>query len=108
MLEREAIVPLTRRYAAHCRTVLAALAAPLLLAACDDAESKPSESHTYRAHLYHGKDVAERKYLGQVRGISQCKMTVHRRAAEMGLKPHTYSYVCCWVNEGDACYAEHK
>ena len=88
--------------------VLAALATPLLLAACDEAASKPSESYTYRTHLYYGKDVAEHKYLGQVRGISQCKTTVHRRAAEMGLKPHTYSYICCWVNEGDACYAKHK
>lgn len=83
------------------------LALPLAPAACDEPETKPNESNTYNVHLYYGKDVGEYKYLGQVMGISQCKAKVHGEAAKMQLKPHTYQYICCWVNAGQACYEKH-
>lgn len=79
-----------------------------LLGACDEEQQKPTENNTYNVHLYYGKDVKEHKALGQVVGISRCKQAVHTRAAQMELKPHTYTYVCCWVNAGDACYQKHK
>lgn len=78
------------------------------LGACDEEQQKPTENNTYNVHLYFGKDVNEHKSLGQVVGISRCKQAVHTRAAEMGLKAHTYTYVCCWVNAGEACYQKHK
>ena len=80
----------------------------MLLAACDDEGSKPNESNTYNVHLYYGKSVSEHKFLGQVVGISSCKTTIHKTAAEMGLKPHSYTYVCCWLNAGDTCFQKHK
>ena len=85
-----------------------ALLGLLPLAGCDESQSKPTENNTYNVHLYYGKDVAEHKYLGQVIGISKCKTAIHTRAAEMRLKPHTYTYTCCWVNAGEACYEKHK
>ena len=49
------------------------------------------------------------KHLGSfsVVGISRCKTAVHTQAARMGLKPHSYSYDCCWVHAGEACYEKH-
>lgn len=79
-----------------------------MLSGCDETQSKPSESNTYNVHLYYGKDVSKHKYLGQVLGISRCKTAIHTRAAQMQLKPHTYSYACCWVNAGESCYEKHK
>ena len=80
----------------------------IALGACDEEQQKPTENNTYNVHLYFGKDVKEHKGLGQVVGISRCKQAVHTRAAAMGLKPHTYTYVCCWVHAGEACYQKHK
>lgn len=80
----------------------------LSLGACGEEEQKPTENNTYNVHLYYGKDVTDHKSLGQVVGISECKTKVHTTAAQMSLKPHSYSYVCCWVHAGDACYQKHK
>jgi hypothetical protein len=88
--------------------LLGALCGMTMLAGCDGEQSKPSENNTYNVHLYYGKDVKEHKALGQVLGISRCKTAVHTQAARMRLKPHTYSYVCCWVHKGEACYEKHK
>lgn len=98
----------SNRPAAASRPAAATLFVLLALAGCDDAQQKPNESNTYNVHLFYGKDVAEHKYLGQVRGISKCKTTVHAEAARMHLKGHTYRYDCCWVNAGKACYQKHK
>ena len=84
------------------------LVATVPLAACEAEAPAPNETNTYNVHLYYGKDVAEHKYLGQVVGISSCKTAIHKRAAEMQLRPHTYTYVCCWLNAGDVCYQKHK
>lgn len=93
-----------RRFAACCLTIATVVA----LAACDEPQQKPSESNTYNVYLYHGKNVSEQKYLGQVVGISRCQTAVHTEAAKMKLKGHSYSYACCWVNAGEACYQKHK
>lgn len=92
-----------------CRPVPAFCIAFLFaLGACDEEQQKPTENNTYNVHLYYGKDVKEHKSLGQVVGISRCKQAVHTRAAQMNLKPHTYTYACCWVHAGEACYEKHK
>lgn len=92
-----------------CRLVPVFCGALLIaLGACDEEQQKPTENNTYNVHLYFGKNVKEHKALGQVVGISRCKQAVHTRAAEMGLKPHSYTYVCCWVHAGEACYQKHK
>jgi hypothetical protein len=85
----------------------AILVIALALAGCDEEQHKPDETNTYNVHLYYGKDVKEHKALGQVVGISRCKTAVHTQAARMGLKPHSYSYDCCWVHAGEACYEKH-
>ncbi|MGH6912353.1 MAG: hypothetical protein ACREH3_01435 [Geminicoccales bacterium] len=86
----------------------AALSALLALGGCEEAPQKPSESNTYNVHLYYGTDMGEHKSLGQVRGISKCKTTVHAEAARMQLKGHSYRYVCCWVHAGEPCHQQHK
>lgn len=96
-----------RSVAARCAAT-AALVMLAALAACGEEEQKPNESNTYNVHLFYGKDVAEHKYLGQVRGISRCKTAVHAEAARMQLKGNTYKYDCCWVNAGKACFQKHK
>ena len=96
------------RYAARRITQAAVGIALLMLGACGDEDIKPSENNTYYVHLYYGKDVKEHKALGQVVGISGCKKAVHKRAAMMSLKPHTYRYECCLVYAGNACYQKHK
>ncbi len=100
---RSADKPGFRRLAAA-----SAIVALLACSGCGKEEHKPSEDNTYNVHLYYGKDVAQDKYLGEVVGISQCQMKVHSEAARMGLKGHTYSYACCWVHNGEACYEKHK
>ena len=100
--------PSIRPSAARRLLAAAALSVPLTLAACDDAEQKPSESNTYNVHLYYGKDIAEYKYLGQAHGISQCQTKVHAEAGKMQLKGNTYQYVCCWVYAGSPCHQRHK
>lgn len=96
------------RLPARLTLAAAVLGASLALAGCDEKPHKPNEINTYNVHLYYGKDVKEHKELGQVVGISRCKTAVHTQAARMGLKPHSYSYACCWVNEGQSCYERHK
>lgn len=80
----------------------------LSLGACGEEDQAPTENNTYNVHLYYGKDVTEHKALGQVVGISECKTIVHTTAAQMALKPHSYTYECCWVKAGKACYQKHK
>ena len=101
-------MPLTRQRLSRRAAVVSALFATGLLVACDDDASTPNESNTYNVHLYYGKNVAQHKYLGQVVGISSCKTAVHTTAAEMGLKPHSYTYDCCWLNAGNICFQKHK
>jgi hypothetical protein len=101
-------VTLKIRNAARYAGSAAAIFLSITLIGCGEEEIKPSENNTYYVHLYYGKDVKEHKQLGQVVGISECKKTVHQRAAIMKLKPHSYRYDCCLVYAGDACYQKHK
>jgi hypothetical protein len=101
-------VPTARHSGIRRAAAAAAVLALLAFSGCDKGQHKPSEEYTYNVHLYYGKDVTKDKFLGEVVGISQCKIKVHTEAARMGLKGHTYSYACCWVHKGEACYEKHK
>ncbi|WP_055726584.1 hypothetical protein [Bosea thiooxidans] len=87
------------------RSILAAIAAGLLLSGCSEENLEKAD---FNAYFYYPNSQRE-EYLGLVRGLSACQSAASNRAYSLRMdRSLPWSYICCKKSSKSSCESKHK
>ena len=66
------------------------------------------ENVQMNVYYYRSSDLSNSLYLGQAKGLSNCQATANRTAQIENRRSDGWSYICCTIENGSACYRKLK